>query len=429
MHVTTEHRIINGDCREMDSIADKSISLIITSPPYWQLKDYGAKSQIGFDDDYETYINNLNIVWQECFRVLQNGCRLCINIGDQFARSVYYGRYKVIPIHSEIIRFCEVLGLDFMGKIIWQKTTTMNTTGGGAVMGSYPFPRNGIIKIDYEYILIFKKQGLAPKPTQQQKELSKMTNEQWNEYFSGHWNFPGVKQDKHLAMFPDELPRRLIRMFSFVNETVLDPFAGSGTTAKAARQLGRNSVSYEINKDYIPLIKSKIGADSLLETVSIIESNSQSKTLDINKMHSKLPYLFVDSHKLDKKIDIKTKQYGSKIDNAAESTALELYSVEKVISPSLIKLNNNKIVHLIGIKQDESKLESALCYLKEKLHNRKVYLRKEDVPYSDGHMSAYLYLDNKTFINAHLLKNGYALVDESVSFTYLQKFISIRENA
>ena len=128
----TEHKIVFGDSRNMQQVADKSVQLIVTSPPYWQLKDYGTADQIGFNNSYEEYINNLNLVWQECYRVLDNGCRLCINIGDQFARSVYYGRYKVIPIRTEIIRFCEFLGMDYMGAIIWQKATTMNTSGGGA---------------------------------------------------------------------------------------------------------------------------------------------------------------------------------------------------------------------------------------------------------------------------------------------------------
>ena len=152
----TEHKIVFGDSRKMSQIPDKSVQLIITSPPYWQLKDYGVEDQIGFNDSYEEYINNLNLVWKECNRVLSDGCRLCINIGDQFARSVYYGRYKVIPIRTEIIRFCESMGMDYMGAIIWQKTTTMNTSGGGAIMGSFPYPRNGILKMDYEFILLFK---------------------------------------------------------------------------------------------------------------------------------------------------------------------------------------------------------------------------------------------------------------------------------
>ncbi len=147
----------------MNLISDRSINLIITSPPYWQLKDYGTENQIGYHENYETYINNLNLVWKECYRVLDNGCRLCINIGDQFARAVYYGRYKVIPIRTEIIKFCESIGFDYMGAIIWQKQTTTNTTGGASLMGSFPTPRNGIISIDYEFILIFKKLGNRKK--------------------------------------------------------------------------------------------------------------------------------------------------------------------------------------------------------------------------------------------------------------------------
>ena len=208
----TIHRIIRGDSRQMNLGADKSVHLVITSPPYWQLKDYGTEDQIGFHDSYESYINNLNLVWKECHRILHPGCRLCINIGDQFARSVYYGRYKVIPIRTEIIKFCESAGFDYMGAIIWQKVTTCHTTGGATVMGSFPYPRSGILKLDYEFILIFKKYGNQPKVSKEIKERSRLAQEEWNEYFTGHWNFPGEKQDKHLAMFPEELPRRLIKM-------------------------------------------------------------------------------------------------------------------------------------------------------------------------------------------------------------------------
>ena len=130
--IKTTHKIIIGDSRKMEELRDESVHLVITSPPYWQLKDYGVSCQIGFNDSYESYINNLNLVWDECHRVLHKGCRLCVNIGDQFARAVYYGRYKVIPIRTEIIKFCETIGFDYMGAIIWQKVTTSNTTGGAS---------------------------------------------------------------------------------------------------------------------------------------------------------------------------------------------------------------------------------------------------------------------------------------------------------
>lgn len=310
----TKHTIVNGDSRHMAELSDESVHLIVTSPPYWQLKDYGADDQIGFNDDYETYVNHLNLVWSECFRVLQKGCRLCVNIGDQFARAAYYGRYKVVPIHTEIIKFCETIGFDFMGQIIWQKVTTTNASGGGAVMGSYPYPRNGIVKLDFEYILLFKKLGTAPKPSKQQKESSAMTNEEWNTYFSGHWYFNGVKQDKHLAMFPEELPHRLIKMFSFPGETVLDPFLGSGTTSLAARKLGRNSVGYEINENFLPVITNKIrqGDDQTETNIKVIKQPKESEDFSIRI--SELPYRFVDYHKLDDNVNAKKLRYGSKID-------------------------------------------------------------------------------------------------------------------
>ncbi|HDQ22962.1 MAG TPA: site-specific DNA-methyltransferase [Candidatus Uhrbacteria bacterium] len=259
----TKHKIIIGDSRNMAEINDKSVHLIVTSPPYWQIKDYGNKNQIGFNDSYEEYINKLNQVWDQCHRVLCDGCRLVINIGDQFARAVTYGRYKVIPIREEIIRFCESIGFDYMGAIIWQKVTTMNTTGGASVMGSFPYPRNGMIAIDYEFILLFKKLGkLSNNISEEIKEQSELTKEEWRRYFTGHWNFAGEKQNNgHIAMFPEELPRRIIKMFSFVGETVLDPFLGSGTTIKVAKDLNRDSIGYEINKEYLSTIKEKIGMD------------------------------------------------------------------------------------------------------------------------------------------------------------------------
>jgi len=311
--MSTKHLLINGDSRKMSPIPDESVQLIVTSPPYWQLKDYGADKQIGFNDSYEEYINNLNLVWSECFRVLEQGCRLCINIGDQFARSVYYGRYKVIPIHSEIIRFCEETGFDYMGSIVWQKPTSMHTTGGEKVMGSFPYPRGGIVKIDFEHILLFKKVGKAALVSKEKREASKLTMEEWNEYFCSHWTFGGARQDKHIAVFPEELPKRVIRMFSFVGDTVLDPFMGSGTTALAARNLDRNSVGYEINKSFRQFYEEKVvltnsNADNVFDTK---EDNS---AIDFQSALEKLPCRFVDVRKLDKQVDVKQNTYGSKFE-------------------------------------------------------------------------------------------------------------------
>ncbi|MDY3768999.1 MAG: DNA methyltransferase [Sphaerochaetaceae bacterium] len=414
----TEHKIVFGDSRSLNQVKDKSVQLIITSPPYWQLKDYGADNQIGFNDSYEEYINNLNLVWKECNRVLADGCRLCINIGDQFARSVYYGRYKVIPIRTEIIRFCESLGMDYMGAIIWQKATTMHTSGGGAIMGSFPYPRNGILKMDYEFILIFKKLGTPPKVTVEQKRASIIPKDEWNECFSSHWNFNGVKQLGHIAMFPEELPKRLIKMFSFVGETILDPFAGSGTTSLAAMKLGRNSIGYEINNEFLPLIKEKLATvDSHNCVVQFMQDDIANYSL------SSLPYLFNDPHKMDKKIDVKKLQFGSKLDGT-EAKLEELFSVKEIISPNTISLNNGLVIKLLGVLPKAGEELKAIEFLQEKVKKRKVFLKYDAVKYDTSNtLLCYLYLDNKTFINRHLVKTGFVSVDTSIDYKYKKKFM------
>jgi site-specific DNA-methyltransferase (adenine-specific) len=426
MQMTTIHNIITGDSRQMNLVPDKSVHLVITSPPYWQLKDYGTASQIGFHESYESYINNLNLVWNECYRVLHPGCRFCINIGDQFARSVYYGRYKVIPIRTEIIKFCETIGFDYMGAVIWQKVTTTNTTGGATIMGSFPYPRNGILKLDYEFILLFKKQGTAPNPSKEQKELSILTKGEWNTFFSGHWYFAGEKQNGHIAMFPEELPARLIKMFAFAGDTVLDPFLGSGTTSLAARKLGRNSVGYEINPDFIPIIKQKLGIYQA--DLSHTEYNFQqdSVTINFNVEIENLPYIFRDPHKLDKKVDPKKLQFGSKIDNNSQARE-NYYSVKEVLSPELIKLNNDLIIRLLGVKEKESVNGKAIQFLLDKTRGQKVFLRFDNQKYDqNSNLLCYLYLQNRTFINAHVIKAGLVEVDELIDYKYKDKFLSLQ---
>jgi site-specific DNA-methyltransferase (adenine-specific) len=422
----TNHKIIIGDSREMTMVADKSVHLVITSPPYWQLKDYGANNQIGFNDNYEDYINNLNLVWSECFRVIHDGCRLCVNIGDQFARSVYYGRYKIIPIRTEIIKFCETIGFDYMGAIIWQKPTTMNTTGGATIMGSFPYPRNGIIKIDYEFILIFKKPGNPPKVSKELKEKSKLSKEEWNEYFSGHWNFNGEKQTKHLAMFPEELPKRLIKMFSFVGDTILDPFLGSGTTTLAAKNLNRNSIGYEINPQFISIIEEKVVANKLIESdVKFEFINQKIENQEWKSKILNLPYQFHDPVKFDKKIDPKKLKFGSKID-FSDPKRERFYSIKEIIGPDCLVLNDGLKVKLLGVKARKETLETALSFLNTKLKGQKVFLRFDNQKYdSEGNLLCYLYLKNKTFINAHLIKNKLVDVENNIEFRHKDKFLKL----
>jgi len=413
----------------MKEVPDESVHLVITSPPYWQLKDYGNGEQIGFNDTYEEYINNLNLVWNECHRVLHKGCRLCINIGDQFARSVYYGRYKVIPIRTEIIKFCESAGFDYMGAIIWQKVTTCHTTGGATVMGSFPYPRNGILKLDYEFILILKKYGNPPRVSKEVKEQSRLTQEEWNQYFAGHWNFPGEKQDKHLAMFPEELPRRLIKMFSFVGDTVLDPFLGSGTTSLAAKNLERNSIGYEINEGFLPTIRAKLGIQqtTIFQNAIFEITRQRESAIDFREEIEKQAYIFKDPIRFDKKVDPKKLTFGSRIDHS-DSARETYYAVREIISPEVVILNNGLKIRLLGVKAKPGKKEEAIQFLREKTSGQKVFLRFDTIKYDESNnLLCYLYLWNKTFMNAHLIKHGLADVDTAFDYKYKARFLENKE--
>ncbi len=258
------HRIIFGDSRHMTELSDQSVHLAVTSPPYWCIKDYEHSDQIGCGQSYEEYLDTLGQVFSECHRVLHAGCRFAVNIGDQYLRAVDHGRYRVQPISADLTVICRGVGFDFMGAIIWRKISTTNTTGGGQWMGSTYYPRDGHITYEHEYILLFRKPGQWPGPaTSEVKEQSRLTAEQRSHWFRGVWDdIPPLRQDGHSAMFPVELPRRLIKMHTFWGVTLLDPFLDSGTTTLAAAQDGRNSIGYELNRQFEPLMHQKLDTET-----------------------------------------------------------------------------------------------------------------------------------------------------------------------
>jgi site-specific DNA-methyltransferase (adenine-specific) len=295
-------------------------------------------------------------------------------------------------------------------------------------MGSCPYPRNGIIKIDYEYILIFKKLGNPPKVSKETKELSKLSTEEWNTYFASHWNFGGEKQDKHLAMFPEELPRRLIRMFSFVGDTVLDPFLGSGTTSLAAKNLSRNSVGYEINPKFVPIIKHKlkVSEQDIFGNVTYEFVNQKPSEDDLSKRIQSLPYRFCDPHNLDKKIDPRKLKFGSRIEEGDDEAGARLYSVREVISPEILKLDTGVSVRLLGVAEQSSHREQAIAFLIEMMRGQKVFLKFDKDKYDDaGNLLSYVYLRNKTFINAHLIRTRLVSVDNKRDYKYRYKFQNV----
>lgn len=403
-------KIIIGDSRRMIELEDESVDLIITSPPYWHIKDYGVSGQIGYRQSLHEYLRDLYRVWKECFRVLKPGRRLCINIGDQFARSIIYGRYKIVPLHAEVITQCEDIGFDYMGSIIWQKKTTMNTTGGANIMGSYPYPPNGMIEIDYEFILIFKKPGKTPRIPREIKESSKLTKEEWKEYFHAHWYFGGARQIEHEAMFPEELPKRLIKMYSFMGETVLDPFLGSGTTIKVALELDRNGIGYEINEKFLDVIKKKLGLtkDSLEfeNNIEIIKRKNKVEPEEVN---------YIPRIK-DAKPKIDPKKFNFSKNN--------LYKVVDILNADTVLLDTGLRVKFLGVKI--SKTEESVKYLREFILKKEVFLQFDNGAILDEDtVEAYVFLKNRIFVNAYLIKSGLAKADRSKEYKYKTKFIKL----
>jgi site-specific DNA-methyltransferase (adenine-specific) len=318
-----------------------------------------------------------------------------------------------------------------MGAIIWQKVTTCNTTGGATVMGSYPYPRSGILKLDYEFILIFRKHGKQPRVNKETKERSRLTKEEWNQYFAGHWNFPGEKQDRHLAMFPEELPRRLIRMFSFVGDTVLDPFLGSGTTSSAAMKLGRNSVGYEINEDFLSSISKRLGERNKgVSQQGVLEIFRQERArIDVEKEIERLPYIFKDPVQFDKKVDLKTQKFGSRID-ASGSDRQKFSRVTRIISAASLILDDGLKVRLLGIKEIPKKNREAIAFLKKKTQGQKLIMTFDNKKYDEQkNLLCYLYLRNRTFLNAHLIKNGLADVDVSFNYRHRSRFLEYKRQS
>jgi len=238
--------------------------LVVTSPPYWTLKEYapGNGDQMGHFEDYEYFLSELDRVWRECARALVGGGRICCVVGDVCIPRKRGGRHHLVPLHSDIQVRARKVGLDCLQPILWNKIANgaMEAEGNGAGFYGKPYQPGGIIKNDVEYILFLRKGGEYRTTPTLQKALSMLTKEEMKTWFRSIWTDPrgASTRDGHPAPYPVELAERLIKMFSFAGDTVLDPFAGAGSTSQAAIMSGRNSIANEIEAAYIEIARQRI---------------------------------------------------------------------------------------------------------------------------------------------------------------------------
>src|SRR5579864_646346 len=254
----TRHQMILGDARDLRFIRSESVHLVVTSPPYFNLKPYASEAlgrQLGRIEDYEIFLDELDRVWRECARVLVPGGRICCVIGDILIPRRADGRHRVLPLPSDIQVRSRRNGLDNLTPILWFKIGNRTNEAGGGSSGYYgkPYQPGAIIKNDTEHILMLRKPGGYRTTPMIQRALSMLQRDEMDAWMRPVWSdIRGASlRDGHPAPFPVEIAERLIRMFSFAGDTVLDPFVGSGSTAVAAIRTDRNSISIEIEEVYL----------------------------------------------------------------------------------------------------------------------------------------------------------------------------------
>lgn len=255
-----------GDARDLSWIPDESVHLVVTSPPYWTLKDYNDHpDQLGHIEDYEQFLDELDKVWKHAYRVLVAGGRVVCVVGDVCLSRREFGRHIVMPLHADIVVRCRKIGFDNLNPIIWHKIANANfeVENGSKFLGK-PYEPNAIVKNDIEFILMERKPGGYRKPTDEQRKMSMIDKVDFDAWFQQFWTLTGASTREHPAPFPLELANRLVRMFSFYGDTVLDPFAGTATTLVAAVQAGRNAIGVEVDPKYLKLAKRRLNEVSEL---------------------------------------------------------------------------------------------------------------------------------------------------------------------
>lgn len=257
--VPTTHVLAVGDSRKLDELPDESVHLVVTSPPYWTLKDYEpGDGQLGYVEDYDEFNQSLADVWEHCYRLLIPGGRMVINVGDVCLPRRKVGRHVVFPLHATIVENCRSVGFDNLSPIVWNKISNAKfEAGGGSILGK-PYEPNGIVKNNIEWLLLQRKPGGYRSPNAATRAMSVIPSHRHQVWFQSIWTIGGASTRQHPAPYPEELAARLVRMFSFAGDTVLDPFSGTATTSVAASRWGRDSIGVDVESKYHDLAVSRL---------------------------------------------------------------------------------------------------------------------------------------------------------------------------
>lgn len=263
----THHDLYQRDSRTIDFLAPESVHLVVTSPPYWTLKDYNvSEGQMGYIEDYDKFVNELDRVWKACFHALVPGGRVVCVVGDVcLSRRKNKGEHLVMPLHASIQEHCRALGFNNLAPIIWHKiaNAVYEATGNGGGFLGKPYEPNAVIKNDIEFILMERKPGGYRSPSVATRVLSVIPGDQHKAWFQQIWTgVTGASTKEHPAPYPLQLAERLIRMFSFVGDTVLDPFMGTGTSNVAAAKWGRNSIGVEVDPHYFEMAAKRLDRET-----------------------------------------------------------------------------------------------------------------------------------------------------------------------